>query len=201
MATKLILASQSIQRQNLLKTVGVPFTVVPSDIDEKAIRHDDLAEQARLIAQAKAAAVQLQFPEAAILAADTFAECEGRVMEKPASVDEARGMLEHFSDTVFIVFSGFYFSDPSSGVVISKTVLNKAKFRPLSKEEIVTYVSTQPVTTWSGAFSAAYSEGASLIEWIEGSLTAFTHGLPMEEVYSALRKASFLPEGVTKKHV
>lgn len=177
----IILASSSVQRQKLLTAMGLQFTTIPADIDEKAIRSTNLAVMAEKIATAKGEWVRNFHPEAIIIAADAFVALNGEIFEKPASLAEATEMLRKFSGQEIIEYTGMYLAAPG-GLVHRTCVQTKAKFRKLTEAEIANYVTSQPVLTWSGSFSAAYDAGASLIANIEGSLTAFTHGICANEV-------------------
>ncbi|MEX0895771.1 MAG: Maf family nucleotide pyrophosphatase [Patescibacteria group bacterium] len=187
---KIILASQSVQRQNLLKAAGVIFSSFATDSDEKSIRTRDLSLRAQQIAQLKAKTAQSTFPEAVIIAADTFVVLKNTVYEKPANLTEAKQMLRRFSGNTFSTYTGYAVVIPKTGKNYLGTIINTAQFRTLSEAEIDHYVKKNPVTTWAGGFSPAYDAGANLIEWIEGSLTSFTHGLPMEIIIPVLEKVT-----------
>jgi septum formation protein len=192
MSQKIILASQSPQRRNILQSVGIEFEVVPAHIDEQAIQGNDEYERAGLVALAKARAVQEQHPQAIIIAADTYILMGERVLEKPATLDEAREMLRAQSGKTVIELTGFCYLDPQQNLEVVKTVTAEVEFRELSTAEIEQYVSTQPVLTWSAAFCPAYDSGAGLIKSINGSFTGFTHGLPLEEVIPLLQRSAML---------
>ena len=195
MQKKLILASQSVQRRLLLETIGIPFEVLPADIDEKAIIHDDPRQRAVLVATAKANTVYERLSDGdvgtqyLIIAADTFGFKDGVFFEKPKDKAEAKRMLASLCEGPSVAITGFCSIDTQTGSTSSKWVETTMHFRPLSESEIEQYVSSNEVTMWSGGFSPAYHPGAALIERIEGSLTSFSHGLPMELVVPALREA------------
>jgi len=189
---KIILASQSKQRFNIFKSLAIPFDVVPADIDEQSIKSDDLQKRAEKIARAKAEFVSEKYPNAIIIAADTYVILNGQVLEKPKNAAEAKEMLRKQSAQTMTEVTGFAYIDNQNKINYSTVVATKVKFRKLSKREIDNYVNNEPVLTWSAAFCPAYDSGAALIEWIEGSLTGFTHGLPMEEVVKMLKKSEIL---------
>ena len=190
---QLILASQSPQRQAILATLGIPFEVVPADLDEKAIQDVDPLKRAEKLALAKATAVQAQFPEAVVVAGDTFVVFNDQTLEKPVDLDEAKQMLTLVSGKEVVVVTGVAFLDPSHQIQHVQAVTNQAVFRPLDPLEVERYVTTQPVLTWSGAFSPAYLEGMALFAEVKnGSFTAFTHGLPLELVAKWLRESLVL---------
>ena len=99
MPRKIILASQSKQRLKLLKAaISLPIEVFPADLDEQAVPFIDQYDKAEKIALAKAEKIAANYKEAIIIAADTFCYLQGRILEKPKSLDEAREMLAFQSD-------------------------------------------------------------------------------------------------------
>ncbi len=185
---QLILASQSPQRLAIFKTLGIPFEVVPSEIDEKAIQDGDSFKRAEYVAVAKAQAIQKKYPEAIIVAADTYVVLDGQTLEKPSTKAEAKAMLKQQSGQWLTEVTGWCYLDPNQELQSGFCEVG-VLFRDLSSHEIDRYVAEQPVTTWSAAFCPAYVEGAALIAEIEGSFTAFTHGFPVEEIVPLLRRS------------
>jgi septum formation protein len=187
-----ILASQSPQRFALFSELKIPFTQVPADIDEQAIVNDDLVKRAEMIATAKAEKIAGQHPDAIILAADTYIIFNGKALEKPKTEDEARAMLRQQSGQHFTEVSGLCYIDPIKQFKVAKTVSVDVWFRDLSDAEIETYVISNPVMTFSGAFCPAYASGAALIDRISGSFTSFTHGFPIEEFVPLLQRSEVI---------
>jgi septum formation protein len=192
MNTPVILASQSAQRKKLLAATGLEFSVVPADIDEKTIASPILSDRAKSIAVAKAAVVARLHPESIIIAADSFVVLNQEIFEKPRDLTEARRMLEKLSGQTVIEHTGVCYLDPVKQTQFSTTITTQATFRRLSPQEIDRYLSTQPVLTWSGAFSPAYDAGMALIDTVTGSLTSFTHGFPMEVIMPLLQASQVL---------
>lgn len=191
MTRKIILASRSLQRKALLSSLDLPFEVIPADINEKEIKDEDFAVRARNIALAKAKAVSTKH-EGIIIAADTFVVHEsGRVLEKPINLEEAKKMLLLESGTKLKVYTGFCYLDKENGIEHSETFITEVTFRKLYLEEIESYVTNMPVLTWSAAYSPAYHYGMSMIKSISGSMTAFTHGLPLEALVPLLKESGF----------
>lgn len=189
MQRKIILASQSPQRNNMLKQLRIPFEVVPSYIDEAAITAQTHVERAKQVALAKAKEVQEQYPDAIIIAGDTYVVDGEKEFEKPRSIEEAREMLAYLSGRSVQELTGFAYLDPKQNIEVNTTVVVSFTFRELSKEEIENYVANEPVLTWSAAFCPAYDSGAALIADVQGSLTSFTHGLPIELVTENLKRS------------
>ena len=194
MQPTIILASQSKQRKLLMDTLGIPFEVLPADIDEKAIQHADPIIRAELIAQAKAQEIARTWSEksdtpAVIIAADTFCFMDGEFFEKPVDAADAIRMITALSGKTSTAVTGFCMIQTETGVEKLTSVQTSMSVRELSSFEISRYVETNEVTQWSGGFSPAYHEGMALFDSISGSLTSFSHGFPMEIVVPSLRKA------------
>lgn len=189
--TKIILASQSPQRRALFRTLNIPFEVIPSNLDESTIQDVDLINRAEKLARAKAEAVAQKNPDAIIVGADTFIIDGNTALEKPKTKEEASVMLQRQSGKALHEVTGFCYLDPTKNIIYSTAVITEVTFRNLNKQEIDHYISTQPVTTWSGGFCPAYPEGMALIAKINGSFTGFTHGLPIEELVPQLRKSGY----------
>lgn len=179
MNRRIILASQSKQRFNLLKAVFSEIEVEPADLDEQAVPFSNQDDKAEQIALAKAKKVAKNHADAIVVAADTFCYLQGRILEKPKTLNEAGEMLRFQSGQEIEVLTGYAFLDTKSNLHKSGCEKVMVKMRHLSDSEIEKYITTEPVSTWSAAFSPAYDSGMALIESIKGNLTAFSHGLPI----------------------
>lgn len=124
-----------------------------------------------------------------IISADTFSACDGKVLEKPQSLDEAKEMLRLQADKECILYTGFCYIDKANKIDYSATAITKYVLRKLSDEEINKFVSNNPVTEWAEAFSPAYTYQLGFIKKIEGSLTGSTHGLPVELLIPCFEKS------------
>jgi MAF protein len=185
----IVLASQSPQRKDILQTLRQPFIVAPSFIDEAAITANTHLERARLVAQAKATKVQIDYPESIIIAGDTYVLNGDQALEKPTSLQQATEMLTQLSGKTCLAITGVCYLDPAINFKHVQTVTTQFVFRELSNSEIAQYVANEPVLTWSAGFCPAYPTGAALVARIEGSFTSFTHGLPLEVITACLRKS------------
>lgn len=180
MSKKIILASQSKQRLKIVKTLALPIEIIPADLDEQAIPFVNQYDKAEKIALAKAEKIAVSQKNAIIIAADTFCYLDGRILEKPKSLKEAKEMLHFQSGKVIEVLTGYAFVDTASNFLKSGCEVISVTMRTLSDQEIDRYVDTEPVLTWSAAFSPAYDSGMALIKKIDGNFTAFSHGLPID---------------------
>lgn len=186
---EIILASQSPQRKIIFQTLNLPFEVIPSDIDEKVFKAETHKLRAQHIAWAKAEKISQLHPEAIVIAADTFTELNGKAFEKPENLQEAETMLLEQSGQKGVCYTGFAYIDQKNAITYSDTTVTEFMFRHLSDEQIAKYTSSNPVLTWSAAFCPAYPEGIALIAHVSGSLSSFTHGLPIEVLTQQLEKS------------
>ena len=194
-----------------MQALGIPFEVMPADIDEKGIIESDQKLRAKLIAKAKAEEVLKMLQNEVggglnsevggennlnpiIIAADTFTMFNGKAYEKPESKEEAMQMLQEQSGQTGVCFSGFAYIDKKNKIELNDVAVTEIVFRKLSDSEIQRYVDENPVMTWSAAFCPAYPAGANLIASIKGSFTSFTHGLPMEMLVPLLEKSGAINE-------
>lgn len=194
MKRQIILASGSKQRKILMDGLKILFDVIPSDIDEKAVTAQTEKQRAELIALSKAKTVSASHPDAIVISGDTFTFVNEKSYEKPETVEQAEQMLLEQSGQQGICYSGFAYLDPKNNVAFSTTAETTFLFRELSRAEIKKYISENPVLTWSAGFCPAYPEGINMIRHISGSLSGFSHGLPMEFVIPLLEKSGVFNE-------
>jgi len=188
---RLILASASPRRAELLTAAGFEFAVVPPDIDETPARGEAPADYAMRIAAAKADHIsKTRADHAAILAADTVVVGGGRLMGKPCDEDEAASMLRTLSGDVHEVHTAVVV-DGRLGRR-SELVTTRVRFQPLSDEQIAWYIRTGEPVGKAGAY-AIQGRAARFIDWIEGSWSNVV-GLPISAVYRLLKDAGELPD-------
>jgi len=188
--TRIILASQSEARKNIISALNIPFEIMPAEIDEKAIRDNNLATRAEKIAIAKAEKISKETTNTIIISADTFCvHKNGEILEKPETLEEAKVMLQLQSGSMDYVYTGFSYIDNQKGFRYSSSTLTKIYLRSFSEEEIDIYIKNMPVLTWSGAFYPGLPYGTAMISKVEGSLSAFLYGLPTEMLIPQLKKS------------
>lgn len=185
---KLILASGSPRRKELLTSAGLSFDVVVSQVDESERRGEAPRAMVLRLANEKAAAVSRQRPGAYVVAADTTVALAGRVLGKPVSDADAARMLARLSGQAHEVLTGFCVLAPS-GRRVAKVVRTRVTFRKLSRSDIARYVATQEPHDKAGAY-AIQGLGAACVDRVNGSYTNVV-GLPVREVLAALATVGF----------
>ena len=180
---RIILASTSPRRADLLRESGVNFQVVKPEVEEwVAADFPEMApgDLARGNAMLKAKEVAGRHPKKPVLAADTLVACESRVLGKPADESEAKEMLGWLSGRTHEVITAVIFILPLGKKLREAVVRTRVKFRELSEESISGYVWEVEVLDKAGAY-ALQDGGDRLVEWVEGSRSNVI-GLPMEIV-------------------
>lgn len=182
---RLILASASPRRHELLKGIGLSFEIMPSDVDETFQGGEAPRDHVLRLCREKTMAVARLRPEAFVLGADTVVVLDGDVLGKPNSPAEAKVMLERLSGRFHEVFTGFCIINRERGVEISRLVESDVLFREIAADEIEWYTQSAEPYDKAGAY-AVQGMGAMFIKEIRGSYTNVM-GLPLCEVVDALK--------------
>jgi len=184
-ASKLILASGSPRRRELLTRAHIDFEVVQSGLEEIREAHEGARDYALRMAREKALAVARNHPTRLVLAADTVVECEGEILEKPIDAPDAARMLTALSGRTHTVVTAFAIAS-NGEVAAHQAVTSRVTFRTLSPEEIASYIATGEPFDKAGAYGIQ-GVGGGFISQVEGSRDNVM-GLPTEEVIAALRE-------------
>jgi septum formation protein len=180
---KVILASASPRRQELLREAGLDFEVVVSPAEEIHDASIPLAELCEQNAELKAAAVAREHPDAAVIGADTLVWIDGEPLGKPRDMGEARAMLRKLSGRAHTVCTGVCIVFPGGGAS-SFHDLTEVRFRVLDEEAIDVYFSKANPLDKAGAYGIQES-GELIVEDIDGNFDNVM-GLPVDKVLAAL---------------
>jgi septum formation protein len=164
---RLILASASPRRKQILDMLGLKFTVSPSQIEERLTPGLQPKEQVEILSRKKAEAVALTFHNAIILAADTMVVVGDEVFGKPKDEKDAKRMLKKFSGGNHSILTAFTVLDTDTGKQITKSTETKIWFRKLTDKEITTFVKKEMPFDKAGGY-AIHELAAIFIEKIEG---------------------------------
>jgi len=184
-STKVILASGSPRRRQLLGDAGFTFDVIESGIAEGHVGDEPARDYALRMAREKARAVSSRERSAIVVGADTVVVCDATILEKPASPDDARRMLGMLSGRSHIVVTAFALARDGT-VVESEAVESRVTFRALRDAEIDEYVASGEPLDKAGAYGIQ-GRGGGFISRLEGS-RANVMGLPTERVVAALMR-------------
>lgn len=152
---KLILGSQSRNRQEVLRRAGIEFEVLTADIDEKAIRHEDFAKLPLILANAKADTLVQRITDPVMLVtADTVTVYRGKLGEKPESPEEARDVLSSYDEThPIVVHSGLTVTNTQTGQRADGAVTAGITIAKLPSELIDELVHDDSTYTLAGGFT------------------------------------------------
>ena len=178
---KLILASTSPRRKELLKSAGLDFTVIRPDAGEQLRTGETPVEYAVRTAREKAESILIK-PGTIVLGADTVVAAEGRILGKPADAGDAKMMLRLLSGKMHEVITGVCLRSAEKAVCFH--VATAVLFRELLEEEIAAYVATGDPLDKAGAY-AIQNGAAGMVRRIDGSYSNVV-GLPLCEVIEAL---------------
>jgi septum formation protein len=181
---KIILASKSPRRQNLLKEMGLTFEVKNADIDEDSIKGNTPTETAKLIAVGKANAVieSLENNEL-VITADTIVVLNNEVIGKPSNEEDAINILKKLSGKIHEVITAVCIHSKNKNIVFSNSAL--VHFKSLTIDEIEYYVKQYQPIDKAGAYGIQEWMGIVAVEKIEGSYHNVM-GLPTQELYKNL---------------
>jgi septum formation protein len=180
----IILASESTRRIDILRMLGIPFSIIPPDIDERKLRDESSNEYVLRISYEKAHRVGNHFPDKWVIGADTVVVCKGKVLGKPNTEEEAHSMLRMLGGRWHKVITGYCVLNISKGVTYRDAVETKVYVRELSDEQIMRYIKTSEPLGKAGSY-AVQGRGGYMVKEIRGSYTNVV-GLPLCEVAEAL---------------
>lgn len=183
---KLILASASPRRKEILEQIGLTFETEPSNASEDMTADLPPHLLAQNVSAEKARTVASRHRDALIIAADTFIVLDGRIMGKAHTAEEARKMLSRLSGRMHTVITGLVLLDAGTGRMVSDSVETKVHMKKMSPDEIEAYVRSGEPIGKAGAY-AIQGLGAVLIEGIEGDYSNVV-GLPLRALAEGLRK-------------
>jgi septum formation protein len=183
---RIILASRSLRRQQLLRELGVAFEIVMMDFDESFPDGLDGEEIARHVAGKKAEAFSGQIKKNEIvITADTIVWCRGKVLGKPADAGEASEMLKELSGITHEVITGVCIKSHDRYVIFTEST--KVTFEEMSEREISYYVEKYAPYDKAGAYGIQEWIGLAACSHIDGSYFNVV-GLPVQKLYVELKK-------------
>ncbi len=189
----IILASSSPRRQEILKSMGIPFQVVLPNVDESAFQVKNASELPEVLAKAKVQAVARSMPPKQvipwILGADTVVVMGGKVFGKPRDHQEAFEFLSALQDKSHHVITSLALYNGRAHNMSVRSASTKVTFAPMSKEEIEWYIDTGD---WHGAAGGYRIQGMAscFISKIEGTNSCVV-GLPIFELYDMLKEQGY----------
>lgn len=186
MGSRLILASKSPRRYEMLKQLGFDFDVIPSRIEEDFVKAESPDEHVIRLAEAKALDVGYRYPDRWVIAADTIVYINGTILGKPKNREEAMEMLQRLSGQKHWVLTGFSVHHLGEGKGDHEAVQTTVKVKTLTRVEMEWYAQTGEPFDKAGGY-AIQGIGSFMIESITGSYTNVV-GLPLCELIQMLNR-------------
>ncbi|MBQ2813195.1 MAG: septum formation inhibitor Maf [Clostridia bacterium] len=181
---KIILASASPRRKELLETAGVEFEICVSDADESIPEGTKPSDAAKMTATKKALAVAQSHKDGIVIGADTIVVANGRILGKPKDKEDAEAMLTMLSGIEHEVITGVCIVN--GGEINAFEQTSKVKFYDLTADEIKAYVATNEPMDKAGSYGIQ-GKGCTLVEKIDGDYFNIV-GLPVAKVVREIRK-------------
>ena len=180
---RIVLASGSPRRRELLALLGVEFTVVAPDVDETPRPGETPPDLVGRLAVAKAAAVAVRQPDAVVIGADTAVAVGDEIFGKPIDADDARRMLRALSGRTHVVHTSVAVA--ADGDVTIANASSDVTFGPLSDADVEWYLGTGEPFDKAGAY-ALQGAGGAFVTTVSGSVSGVL-GLPLHETAALLR--------------
>ncbi len=188
---RLILASASAGRRELLARLGLPFEVRPANIDEPASGFNDPRTMVQTVSWLKAAAVAPTLDEGLVIAADSIGWINGHPVLKPTDAEDARGILREMGGREHELWTGVVVWRRPDDLQFVWQERTRVAFARLSDEELERYLATRSWREHSGAY-AIEEKDDPYVRVVEGSLTNVI-GLPLESLARVLKLAGVAP--------
>jgi septum formation protein len=191
-AKKLILASRSPRRSELLQSLGLKFEVSPSKVEEITDPEQTPEQNATNIARDKARWVARQNPDSYVLGADTMVVLDQEIIGQPTDEEDARRILTKLKGKQHRVITGVVLITPKAREY-ETAVISTVSIKSVSENEIQSYIETGEPLDKAGAY-AIQGTGSFLVESWEGSYSNIV-GLPLEALTGLFQQAGFpVPE-------
>ncbi len=184
---KIILASASLRRHELMKIITTEFEVVVSNFNEEAVKFNgNPCDYVIELSAGKAkAAYEVVEADSVIIGADTVVALDNKILGKPKSREEAFEMLLSLSGRWHEVYTGITIINRSSGLIDSQCVSTRVKFSTLSHDEISAYLDKSDYRSFAGSYGIQGTAGI-FVEQIEGDYYNIV-GLPVNRLYNMVK--------------
>lgn len=191
MNSRIILASSSPRRKELLESVGIQFEVIAPSSDESLLERENAEDYVLRLSSEKAQSVSKNLNgDVFVIGADTVVVVDNEILGKPKDEEDARIMLSKISDNVHHVLTAFSIVKPEREILHTHVVGTQVIVKTLEPKEIEGYIKTGEPMDKAGAYGIQ-GIGAFMIKGIRGSYTNVV-GLPLVEVVEALNKLGAL---------
>ncbi|MBD3309831.1 adenine phosphoribosyltransferase [Candidatus Woesearchaeota archaeon] len=191
---KLVLASKSTRRKQILEDNGYEVEVDISDVDERSVKIDDVKELVMHLAELKAKKVAKRNPDSVVLAADTMVYFEGKEIGQQETDKDAEDVMRKLMGQTHEVWSGICVMNTKTGKVLKAHEVSLVTLKQISDEALHEYIISGQYKGKAGAYNITDPEFENFMEGVEGSYTNIM-GLPIEKVEPMLKEIG-LKEGI-----
>jgi len=183
---KIILASGSPRRKEVLENIGLDFVIAKSDYEEDMTLDMEPEKLAEFLSLGKAKDVAKRHTDAIIIAADTLVVLDHHLLGKPSTKEIARETLQIISGQTINVITGYTIIDTTNNKIITKSVTTQVVMKEITEDEITAYVKTDEPMDKAGAFGIQ-GHGALLVKEIHGDYYNVM-GLPLFSLTQSLKE-------------
>ncbi len=183
---KIVLASSSPRRKDLLEHIGLSFDIVSSDFNESSVVEKTPKKTVEKLSLEKAMAIAPKYKDAVIIGADTIVVLKDKILGKPKDKKDAKHTLKMLSGTTHSIITAFTLIDTKTGRTITRSVASRVTMRKISDKQIDNYIKTGEPMDKAGSY-AVQGYGSLLIERIEGNYFGIV-GLPLNILRNELYK-------------
>lgn len=181
---KIILASKSPRRKQIMEMLNIPFEIIVADIDEKINHNNDLVKEIENISFLKALKVFNDHKDAIVIGADTIVIVNNEVLGKPKDEEDAKRMLKLLENNKHHVITGVTILSNNQSETFSN--ISEVYFNSIDDKEIEEYIKTGEPMDKAGAY-AIQGLGAKFIKKIDGDFYSIM-GLPLSDINIRLKK-------------
>ena len=181
---RVILASKSPRRKQLMDILNIPYEIIVADIEETIDHNKELRSEIEKLSFLKALKVYKDNPDAVVLGADTIVVVDNKVLGKPKNEQEANEMLHKLQNNKHTVITGCTIISSKMSETFSN--MSDVYFNPMSDEEIDEYIKTNEPMDKAGAY-AIQGIGSKFIHSIDGDYYSIM-GFPISEIYQRIKK-------------
>ena len=185
---KIVLASKSLRRIEILTKFGYDFITDVSNADESLIKKEDVRELVMELAKLKAETVAKRHSDSVIIAADTLVSFEGKQIGQPKDKDDARRIIKELLGKTHEVFTGVCVINTSNNKVMQDYDVSKVTLRNVSDEVLEEYLTTGVYAGKAGAYDIGDAEFKVFIDNIEGCRYNI-RGTPIEKIGNMIKEA------------
>ena len=183
---KMILASSSPRRKEILENANVKFDIIKSEIDEVILDNELPSQVVMRLAFEKCIDIAVKHRESLVIGADTVVVLDDIILGKPKDIDEAIAMITQLSGKTHQVITGISLINLSANKKIIDYVVSNVKFKDLSAKDIKDYIQTNESLDKAGAYGIQ-GYGALLVEEIQGDHFNIV-GLPISRLSDLLKQ-------------